>query len=144
MCDLKKRYGHRFRIYLEESWGVETGRDVDDKLWYYELRGKYGAIYLYSLKNNLLAVHINSVVISNRVERGHKNIFELYLKLSEGGVFLFDPKNLEFAAKLIKARRRKQISEKERQRLRGLSARFGFKSGGCVYNSQTVGAKHTS
>lgn len=140
LCDLKKLCGDYLKIFLEESWQNEMGRDSNDKVWFYEIRGKYGEIHLYSAKNNLLAVFIDSVIISNRVERRYKDILKLYLKTDEGDVFLFNPKNLKFVAKLIKARRKKQVSEEERHRLRKLSEKYGFKSGKHFYNGQTITA----
>ncbi len=107
----------QYRIFLDESWGVERGKNLQDKPWYYEIRGKYGKIYLYSSRDNILAVHINSNVISNRVERENKDILKIYLKTDKGSVFLFGPENLEFVAKLIKARRKRQYSPEYRQEL---------------------------
>ncbi len=82
---------------------------------YYEIRGKYGKIYLYSAKDDVLAVHITSNKISNRIERENKDAFNLYLKTSEGSTFLFKEENLEMAAKFIKARRRKQFTVEQLQ-----------------------------
>ena len=118
MIDLKKIYGKKYRIFMDEAWAVEDSQSnpdkVKDKPWYYEIRGKYGKIYLYSTKDNILAVHINSNVISNKIERENTAILSLYMKTEEGSVFLFKPETLEFVAKIIKARKKRQISEKQK------------------------------
>ncbi len=119
MIDLNKLYGKKYRIFMDEVWYIETAESNPDKMkdkpWYYELRGKYGKIYLYG--SNKLAVHITSNVIGNRVERENQDIFNLYLKTSEGSIFLFDQEHIEFVAKLIKARRKRQYSPEYRQEL---------------------------
>ncbi len=119
MIDLNKLYGKKYRIFMDEAWYIEEAESNPDKMkdkpWYYELRGKYGKIYLY--RSNKLAVHINSNVISSRVERDNTDIFNLYLKTSEGSIFLFNPEYFEFVAKLIKAKRKRQISEEYRLEL---------------------------
>ncbi len=119
MIDLNKLYGKKYRIFMDEAWYIETAESNLDKMkdrhWYYEIRGKYGKIYLYGC--NKLAVHINSNVISSKVERDNTDIFNLYLKTSEGSIFLFDQEHIEFVAKLIKARRKRQYSPEYRQEL---------------------------
>ncbi len=119
MIDLNKLYGKKYRIFMDEAWYVETSESNPDKskdrYWDYELRGKYGKIYLYG--SNKLAVHINSNVISRRVERDNTDIFDLYLKTSQGSIFLFDQEHTEFVAKLIRAKRKRQISEEYRLEL---------------------------
>ncbi len=131
MIDLKKRFGKKYRIFMDEAWDTEDSISNPDKLkdkpWYYEIRGKYGKIYLYG--SNKLAVHINSNGISSRVERDNTDIFSLYLKTSEGSIFLFNPKYFEFVAKLIKAKRRRQITEEHRVKLVEAGKNFRFSTG---------------
>ncbi len=132
MIDLKKRFGKRYRIFMDEAWYIETAESNPDKMkekpWYYEFRGKYGKIYLYG-SSNKLAVNISSNIISRRVERDNTNIFDLYLKTSEGSIFLFDQEHTEFVAKLIKAKRKKQLSEKHKNKLVESGKSFRFSTG---------------
>ncbi len=127
MIDLKKEYGKKYRIFMDESWEAEVNRDPKDKPWYYEIRGKYGKIYLYG--SNKLAVHITSNVIGNRVERENQDIFNLYLKRSEGSTFLFKEENLEMAAKLIKAKTRRVLSDEQKAKLIEGGRSFRFSKG---------------
>ncbi len=131
MIDLNKLYGKKYRIFMDEAWYVETSESNPDKMkdkhWYYEIRGKYGKIYLYG--SNKLAVHISSNVISSRVERNNTDIFSLYLKTSEGSIFLFDQEHTEFVAKLIKAKRKRQISEEHKVKLVEAGKNFRFSTG---------------
>jgi hypothetical protein len=50
MIDLKKSYGNKYRISMDEAWSVETvesnSEKVKDKPWYYEIEGKYGTLSL--------------------------------------------------------------------------------------------------
>jgi hypothetical protein len=131
MINLKKLYGKKYRIFMDEAWNAEDFISNPDKLkdkpWYYEIRGKYGKIYLYG--SNKLAVHISSNFISNRVERNNTDIFNLYLKTSEGSIFLFNPEYFEFVAKLIQAKRRKQLSERHKVKLVEAGKNFRFSTG---------------
>ncbi len=133
MIDLKKQYGKKYKIYMDEAWQAESSLSNPDKMkdkpWYYELRGKYGKVYLYSDKNNILAVHVNSNVISRRIERENQDIFSLYLKTSEGSIFLFDQEHTEFVAKLIKAKRKKQLSAQHKAKLIESGRAFRFSTG---------------
>ncbi len=116
---------------MDEAWYVETLESnpdkIKDKPWYYELRGKYGKIYLYG--SNKLAVHITSNLISNRVERENQDIFNLYLKTSEGSTFLFKEENLEMAAKLIKAKTRRVLSDAHKAKLIEAGRSFRYSKG---------------
>jgi hypothetical protein len=131
MIDLKNSYGKKYRIFMDEAWYIETAESNLDKMkdrhWYYELRGKYGKIYLSG--SNKLAVHISSNVISSRVERNNTDIFSLYLRTSEGSIFLFDQEHTEFVAKLIKAKRKRQISEEHKVKLVEAGKNFRFSTG---------------
>jgi hypothetical protein len=129
MIDLKRRFGKKYRIFMDEAWKAEDSQSnpdkVKDKPWYYEIRGKYGVIYLYGA--NKLAVRITGNRIKSRIKTEYRNILSLYLEAEDESIFLFNPENFEIVAKLIKARRKRQISEKERLRLRNISVLAHYK-----------------
>ena len=114
---------------MDEAWHIETAyfnpSKVKDKPWYYEIQGKYGTVYLYGV--NKLAVRITGNRIKSRIKTEYGNILSLYLEAENESIFLFNPENFEIVAQLIKARRKKQISEKERLRLRNISGLAHYK-----------------
>ncbi len=114
---------------MDEAWKAEDSQSnpdkVKDKPWYYEIRGKYGVIYLNEA--NKLAVRITGNRIKSRIKTEYRNILSLYLEAEDESIFLFNPENFEIVAKLIKARRKRQISEKERLRLRNISVLAHYK-----------------
>ena len=129
MLDLKKRFGKKYRIYMDEAWYAEDSQSnpnkLKDKPWYYEVRGKYGAIYLYGASK--LAVRVTGNRIKGRIKTEYKDILSLYLEAEYESIFLFNPESFEIVAGLIKARRKKQISEQERLRLRNISGLTHYK-----------------
>lgn len=129
MFDLKEQYGKKYRIYMDEAWHIETAESnpskVKDKPWYYEIQGKYGAVYLYG--ENKLAVRITGNRIKSKIKTEYGSLLRLYIEAENESIFLFNPENLEIVAGLIKARRKKQISERERLRLRTISGLAHYK-----------------
>ncbi len=129
MIDLKKRFGQKYRIFMDEAWYVGTAESYPDKIkhrpWYYEIRGKYGTIYLYG--TNKLAVRITANRIKSRIKTDYRNILSLYLEAEDESIFLFNPEDFELVARLTKARRKKQATEKERLRLRRISGLAHYK-----------------
>ena len=90
MIDLKKRFGKKYRIYMDETWEAEDSQSnsdkVKDKPWYYEIRGKYGTVYLYGV--NKLAVRITGNRIKSRIKVEYTDILSLYIE-AEGRKYLF-------------------------------------------------------
>jgi hypothetical protein len=129
MIDLKKRFGKKYKIFMDEAWEAEDSQSnpdkVKDKPWYYEIWGKYGVIYLYGI--NKLAVRITANRIKSRIKAEYKDILSLYIEAENESIFLFNPENFEIVAGLIKARKRKQITEQERLRLRNISGLAHYK-----------------
>ncbi len=129
MIDMKKRFGKKYRVFMDEAWNAEDSQSnpdkVKDKPWYYEIRGNYGIVYLYGV--NMLAVRITGNRIKSRIKTEYTDILSLYLEAQDDSIFLFNPDNFEIVAGLIKARKRKQISEQERMRLRKISGLAHYK-----------------
>jgi hypothetical protein len=127
--DMKRRFGKKYKIFMDEAWEVEDSQSnsdkVKDKPWYYEIHGKYGAIYLYG--KDKLAVRITANRIKSRIKAEYKDILSLYLEAEDESIFLFNLDNFEIVAKLIKARRKKQLSDQERVRLRNISGLVHYK-----------------
>ncbi len=117
MIDIKKSNGKKYRIFMDEAWAAEDSLSnpgkVKDKAWYYEVRDRYGCIYFYGIDK--LAVRITANRIKSRIKTECRDILSLYLEAEDESIFLFNPEDFEFVAKLIKAKRRRQITEKQRQ-----------------------------
>lgn len=122
MINPRETFGKRYRIFMDEAWlaedAVSNPDKVNDRPWYYEIRGKYGTVYVYG--DNMLAVSITANRVKGSIKKAYGNILCLYLKAEDESIFLFKPDNLEIVAGLIKARRKRQVTEPERQRLRNI------------------------
>jgi site-specific DNA-adenine methylase len=116
MIDLNKLYGKKYRMFMDEAWYIETAESNPDKMkdrhWYYEIRGKYGKIYLYGVDK--LAVMITANRIKSRIKTEYKDILSLYLEAEDESIFLFDPEYFEVVAKIIKAKKKRQITDEQR------------------------------
>ncbi len=131
MTDLKKRFGKKYKVFMDEAWEVESSQansdKAKDKPWYYEIRGKYGVIYLYG--TNKLAVRITAKRIKSRIKIEYKDILKLYIEAKDESIFLFNPENFELVAKLVKARKRKQLSVEHKAKLIKAGSSFRFSTG---------------
>ena len=105
MTDLKLAFGDRYRV-------VDDGTDDSERaarVWCYEIRGRYGAIFPHGF-NGTLAVRVDSVRVARRFE-------PLGLKAVQKGdsetVFVFDLKLTDRVATLILAKRRRLLSPEQ-------------------------------
>jgi hypothetical protein len=119
----------RYVVSFEESYnhaGELDKADPDFPLMYQVIEGKYGEIYAYDDEH--LAVY---VIGQNR----HKKVsrlegIQLLNDCEDEGVYLFRADNqdlLHTVANIIHAHKKRQVSEKERERLKSLSNQYGFK-----------------
>ncbi len=128
MFDLKNLQ-NRYKVTFDESYkyvGELDRSDPDFPLMYQVIAGKHGEIYAYD--DTRLAVYGTG---QNR----HKEVSRLdsIETLHDGdgeGVYLFKADNLELLdaiAKITHAHKKRQVSIKERERLKSLSRQYGFK-----------------
>jgi hypothetical protein len=116
MINLKAEYGARFRITLDES--AKCG-DVtrEERLWLFQIPCKYGHIYVHG-ENRLGAW------TGNRLMRGKLMALPGVKAFQVGDAectVTFDPACLEQVAQLLQARKRRVLSEAERERLVAMS-----------------------
>ena len=122
--NLKERFGGRFRVAYEESYFAERGDGARaDDPWLMIVPCRYGHIFPHG--GNLLAASVD----------GHPNVVSALRKLPcchvhQDGDFgeltvVFDVRDFAKVAKILRPRRRRQVSAVERDRLRGM----GFKKG---------------
>ena len=57
----------------------------------------------------------------------YRDVLSLYLEAEDESIFLFNPEDFELVARLTKARRKKQATEKERLRLKKISGLAHYK-----------------
>ncbi|MGC8580007.1 MAG: hypothetical protein ACP5MB_08125 [bacterium] len=128
MIDLTKLQ-NRYRVSFEESYNYAGELDRADPgfpIMYQIIAGKFGEIYSYDDKH--LAVYVIGQYRYKKISRldGIKTLHDC----DGEGVYLFKADNLELLdtlAKIIHARKKRQVSDKEKERLKSLSKQYGFK-----------------
>ncbi len=129
--DLKDLFGDRYRVALDESARHESGAKKD--LWYFMLLCRYGSIYPFSAR--LLAFHCTARGIRTRLHRDHPEIEVRNLSDDGEAIFLFRPDQIELVAEYAKPRRKRRISEKERDRLAEIGRGHLFKPNSTAINA---------
>ncbi|PKK82038.1 MAG: hypothetical protein CVT49_15750 [candidate division Zixibacteria bacterium HGW-Zixibacteria-1] len=111
--NLKEQYGDRFKIDLDEAADCEGESRKDP--WYYLIPCKYGDIYPFS--DRRLAFLCNGAGIRSRLHKEQPEI-EVHNWSDNGeAIFIFDPEQFHIIAEYAKPRRKRKVSQKERQRL---------------------------
>ena len=118
--NLKTEFGHRFRVTKE----IGTSNDP----WNLELPCRHGHICPWG-GNELAACTCRRGKLADRLEAAGARIVQ---NGDDGVNAVFHESRFAQIAKIMKPRRRKQISEAERRRLLAIGAarRFDFKSDG--------------
>ena len=123
--NLQEQFGFRYRITFDPAY--DPKHRPKDKLdpWMMRIPCERGIIHPHG--GSLLVVEVEQrPITANRLRR-----LGCTTPHQEGVGFLamtFDVADFEEVAAIVKPRRRRQISETERKRLRTLSAQYGFKS----------------
>ena len=125
--NLKERFGKRYRVRYEESYYVEHGsRAWGDDPWLQVIPCDLGHIFPHG--GNLLAAS------TNRRGATAKKLMALpgvtvHQDGDDGVTVLFPVESFDQVAALMRPKRRRVVSEAERQRLRLLGAKYGFQHG---------------
>jgi hypothetical protein len=115
MIDLKAQFGRTYRIVMDPSAEQDTGEA--ERLWFYRISCRSGFLSVHGPET--LAAWTDSRPMIARLialpgvrvhQRGDREVR-----------VLFGPEILDAVADLLRARRRRQVSDAERQRLRSLS-----------------------
>lgn len=124
MINLKEQYGKKYRVTLDESWGVEVNKKPEDRAWYDEIHGKRGWCYIQNpqtlaieLKNRIFNAFIDSLPFPyNHVRVG-----------DETQKLLINEKHIDKAISFLRPRKRRQFTEEQKAKLseRLKSYRFG-------------------
>jgi hypothetical protein len=121
--DLKTLAGDRYRIVLDPSAGDDPSHA--GRPWFYRVACKYGFIGVHG--GSTLAVHCD-----------RRRLFAALLAIPGGRVWqrgdreitvLVDAEHLDAAAGILKARRRRRLTEEQRERLVAAGQRNWFSRG---------------
>jgi len=122
--NLMQWYSKRFKIGWDPAY--DPKHRPADKLdpWYMVVLCERGEIYPYG--GNLLAAEVDGRPITAKRLRN----LECTTVVQDGDDFVavtFDAVDFDTIAELLKPRRRRQVSESEKQRLQSMGAKHGFK-----------------
>jgi len=109
---LLRQYGNRYRAAKDEDgiWNLETRH-----------KPRHGTTYeVYDYSDDLLAACLPPQA-ARHVLKQHPGVFRVHQDADDGMVLVLEEKRLDELADALKLRRRKQVSEGERQRLAELS-----------------------
>lgn len=103
----------KYRLFVEASRSTERDAQVRKEIWrYYELQGLYGIIYPYSSYQP--AVHFTSIRVANRFRK--RANWKILQSGDQEIVYLIPMDDLRFAAKVIRARKKRQLSTEQREK----------------------------
>ena len=125
--NLKERFGRKYRVTYEESHYAQYGpRAQTDDPWLQIIPCRRGHIFPHG--DNILAASTN-----NRGPTAHKlaalDFTTVHQDGDDGITIVFPVERFPEVAELMKPRRRRQVSDQERQRLREVGAKYGFQHG---------------
>jgi hypothetical protein len=122
--NLRERFGQRYKVTYEESYGAAYGpKATREDLWLQIIPGARGQVYPHSIA--MLAATTNRSGITARRLKALPFV-KVHTDGSDGVTVLFPPEHLDQVADLLQLRRRRRISEGERQRLAALGRKHGF------------------
>ncbi len=125
--NLKKQFGRRYKVVYEESYFAEHGQNarVEDSV-YMLIPCRFG--HLFPHGGDVLAGSVDGhPKVANRMRR--LKCCRVHQDGDDGELtVLFDVADFDRVAKIMRPRRRKQISEAERERLRAMGYQKGHQS----------------
>lgn len=122
--DLAERFGQRYRVEYEESYFAQYGpRARTNDPWLQIIPGARGHVYPWN--TTTLAATTKT---SGRIAKQLKALpfVEVYTDACDGATVLFPAGHLDQVADLLRLRRRRRLSDRERNRLAELGRRYGF------------------
>jgi hypothetical protein len=125
---LKDTYGDRFKVTYEES-ALIPNQTAEDRAWLQIVEGHRAHIYIHGENN--LGVHVRTFNDnSNRLGRLLETPgSRLHQNGDREATVVIPNDQFERAAEIIRARRRRQVSDSERRRLAQAGAKFRFQPG---------------
>ncbi len=125
--NLKKRFGLRFKVEYEESYHADRGvRTRLEDPWLMIVPCENGHICPWGGSTLAACTNVNGPV-ANRLR---KLSYATVAQDGDDGVnVVFNAKHFDEVTTIMKPRRRRQVSEAERDRLRRMGSKFRFKHG---------------
>lgn len=122
--NLRERFGQRCRVTYEKAYRHEYGprARVEDP-WLQIIPGGRGHVFPWD-ERRLAASTNASGATATKLKA--LPFVEVWQDGADGATVLFPVEKLDEVADLLKLRRRRRISERERERLAELGRRFGF------------------
>lgn len=111
--NLREHYGELYRIVKDESAYCEEGGRKEP--WYFQIPCVFG--HLYPFSHSLIAFYCASRIIRNRFHKEHPTIDVRQWADDGESVFLFEPEQFDLVAEYAKPKRKRRVSDDQRQRL---------------------------
>jgi hypothetical protein len=127
--NFNERFGARYKVQFEEAYCAERPeRRAVEGPWLMFIPGKNRANHIYPFGGDLLAVFVTR---HNSIFRRIKNLSYtcVHSDGDDGVTFTFPSEHFEEIAQIIRARRRRVITEAERQRIIANTAKYRFLPG---------------
>ncbi len=122
--NLREHFGDRYKLVYEESYAAAYGsKAIRDDAWMQIIPGARGHVYPHS-EAMLAATTDTSGLMARRLKA--LPFVQVYTDGSDGVTVLFPPERFEEVADLLRLRRRRRVSDQERQRLAALGRQYGF------------------
>ena len=110
------RHQKKYKIFTDESYPFSAETAPSKESWrYFELRGPYGALYGYH--PDWLAVQVKAGIIGERTRRNHPE-WKILQDADDLIVFKIKNSELEIGANIIKARKRKYLTDSHKDKLK--------------------------
>jgi hypothetical protein len=122
--NLRERFGRRYKVTFEESYAAAYGPKASrDDPWLQIIPGALGHVFPHSA--TMLGAKPGR---SGKSARRLKDLpfVQVHTDGSDGVTVLFSPNHLNLVADLLQLRRRRRVSDRERQRLAALGRKYGF------------------
>lgn len=108
--NLKESFGKQYKIFEEESWWHEPkGEQKAGRVWSQEMRGQNGKVY---------AKDATALLAYTDRPKTRQNLKQMGLTIHQWGdeeaVFVFQPERLEEVAGVLRLRRKRRMSQEQR------------------------------
>lgn len=118
VLNLKRAFGDKYVIELEDAYNLEKAENRDSIEWYYMIPAKYG--YFFPYGDSTVAFYCTANRIKEQILRQFKEKVTLFLECEDESILHFNKSIfLDIASKVKGKRRRgrKALSEIEKKRL---------------------------